>query len=429
MAAILQVALDFVDLKRALKAAEEAVEGGADWLEAGTPLIKSEGLEAVRALRARFPEKEIVADLKTMDAGRGEMEIAAKAGATIGVVMGAASDQTIRECVDAGRNYGLKISVDLLGVPNAVERAKEVEKMGVDYLNIHCPIDDQMKGLDPFDVLREVASVTSLPISVAGGLHSENVASAIEAGASIVIVGGAITKSKDAREATRTIKKALETGTRIRTDLYRRAREETVGEILSRVSTANVSDGAHRAPAITGLISVCPEARILGQAVTVRTYPGDWAKPVEAIDIASEGDVIVIDAGGQGPAVWGELATHSALNKKLSGVIIHGAVRDTADIRALGFPLFARQIMPTAGEPKGFGEINVPIRIDGITICPGDWILADADGVMVIPKKRAVEMANYAMDCLEKENRIREEIEKGETTLAQVIELLRWEKK
>ncbi|MHC4453378.1 MAG: orotidine 5'-phosphate decarboxylase / HUMPS family protein, partial [Planctomycetota bacterium] len=84
---ILQVALDFINLKRAVNIAKEAVEAGVDWIEAGTPLIKSEGLDSVRVLRKEFPTITIVADMKTMDAGRLEMETAAKAGADIAVVM------------------------------------------------------------------------------------------------------------------------------------------------------------------------------------------------------------------------------------------------------------------------------------------------------------------------------------------------------
>ena len=78
---ILQVALDFANLSQALRVAEEAVAGGAQWLEAGTPLIKSEGLATVRELKKRFPDHTIVADMKTMDAGRVEVEMAAQAGA------------------------------------------------------------------------------------------------------------------------------------------------------------------------------------------------------------------------------------------------------------------------------------------------------------------------------------------------------------
>ncbi|MEK6559350.1 MAG: bifunctional hexulose-6-phosphate synthase/ribonuclease regulator, partial [Planctomycetota bacterium] len=167
----------------------------------------------------------------------------------------------------------------------------------------------------------------------------------------------------------------------------------------------------------------------VGNAVTVRTYPGDWAKPVEAIDIAKEGDVIVVDAGGIGPALWGELATHSALQKKISGVIINGAIRDIAEIKKLNFPVFTKMIMPTAGEPKGFGEINVPINISGIQINPGDWIIGDDDGLMVIPSAEADIWVNHGMDCLEKENRIREEILSEKSSLGKVIDVLKWEKK
>jgi 3-hexulose-6-phosphate synthase/6-phospho-3-hexuloisomerase len=168
---------------------------------------------------------------------------------------------------------------------------------------------------------------------------------------------------------------------------------------------------------------------MVGRAVTVRTYPGDWAKPVEAVDKAEEGSVIVIDSGGVGPAVWGELATHSAIQRKLAGVIIDGAIRDSSEIKKLKFPAFAKLVMPNAGEPKGLGEIGVPVNISGITINSGDWIVSDDDGLIVIPKQEAKEMANHAMDWLEKENRIREEISHGKTSLGEVMELLKWEKK
>src|SRR5437867_12558780 len=103
MEPVLQVALDHMHLKRALLAAKEAVEGGADWLEAGTPLVKSEGIEVVRELQKSFPGKTIVADLKTMDTGAFEVEIAAKAGAVVITVRGSAYDATVREAVRGAR--------------------------------------------------------------------------------------------------------------------------------------------------------------------------------------------------------------------------------------------------------------------------------------------------------------------------------------
>ena len=429
MSAILQVALDFIDTSRALKLAREAVAGGADWLEAGTPLIKSEGLDVVRKLREAFPDLPIVADMKILDAGRTEMEIASNAGATSAVAMGVSSDATIRECVEAGRNHGIQVGVDLLGVADPVARAKEVEALGVDYVIYHQPIDLQMEGKASFAPLADLARAVSIPVAVAGGINSETTAEAVSAGAAMVIVGGAITKSKDAAAATRRIKQVMATGAAAATDLYRRVTPETVREALQTATTANISDGAHRLPSIAGLRQICPGAKLIGPAFTVRSLPGDWAKPVEAIDLAQPGDVIVISTGGVGPAVWGSLATNSAVQRKLGGVIVDGAVRDVAGIRELNFPVYARRVMSNAGEPKGVGEMGVPVTIDGITILPGDWLVGDDDGIVVLPRNHAAEMANHGMDKFEAEGRILEEIRAGKTTLAQVIELLKWEKK
>jgi len=424
---VLQVALDFTEISRALRCAHEAAEGGADWLEAGTPLIKSEGLETVRALRREFPDHVIVADMKIMDAGRIEVETAAKAGADIVGVLGVASDATISECVEAAGNYGARIVVDLINEPNPARRASGVETLGVDYIVVHTPIDVQMRGADPFENLRRVREAVKLPLGVAGGIHSENAADAVAAGAQIAIVGGAITKSADAKAAAAALRQALDTRAKIATELYRRVTEQDIIEVLKKVSSPNLSDALHRGGVLHGIVPISPELRMCGPVLTVRTAPGDWAKPVEAIDMAKPGDVIVIDAGGVGPAVWGELATYSCLNKQVAGVVIDGAIRDTPEIRKLGFPAFSRLVMPNAGEPRGFGEIGVPIKISGATVKPGDWILGDADGVVLLPKERAAEYANRAMDVLEKENRIREEIIRG-GTLSQVMELLRWEK-
>ena len=128
------------------------------------------------------------------------------------------------------------------------------------------------------------------------------------------------------------------------------------------------------------------------------------------------------------PAVWGELASNSALQRKIEGVIIDGAIRDSAENLHLGLPLFSKLICPNAGEPKGYGEIGAAIRISGVAVASGDWIIADNDGVVVIPQAQAVEITNKAMYVLETENRLREEINRG-NTLGQVVELLKWEKK
>src|SRR2546428_351772 len=149
MEPVLQVALDHMHLKRALLAAKEAVEGGADWLEAGTPLVKSEGIEVVRQLKKSFPGKTIVADLKTMDTGAFEVEIAAKAGADVITVMGVTDDATILEAVRAARRYGSKIMVGLMRAARKPGRAEELQKLGPDYLNMALSVDEKMIARTP----------------------------------------------------------------------------------------------------------------------------------------------------------------------------------------------------------------------------------------------------------------------------------------
>ncbi len=429
MQPILQLALDHENLARALKAAKEAMAGGADWLEAGTPLIKSEGLDSVRALRREFPTATIVADMKIMDAGRLETECAAKAGANIIHVLGPASDPTINECIEAARRYDAKITVDLLGLGSTermVQRAKEVERMGAYSVCIHTPIDMQMRGQLPFDDLKAIVSTVSIPIAVAGGINCETVVDAINGGATIIIVGGAITKSPDARKATETIKKVMATGVKVEATFFKRGSEKDIAEVLAKTSAADVTEALHNTGELAGIKPIVQGVKMVGRALTVWTYPGDWSKPVEAIDIAEEGQVIVIDAGGMPPAVWGEKATKSCLQRKLAGVVINGAIRDVVNIREMKFPAFAKLITPVAGEPKGQGMIDVPVRIGGQYIRTGDWIVGDDDGVVVIAQEKAVEVANRAQVVVEREDREMAEIDDG-STLGNVSELMRWE--
>ena len=425
---VLQVALDLMQLNRSIAIAHEAVEGGADWIEVGTPLIKSEGAEAIRALRREFPGHKIIADTKTMDVGSFEVEIVAKAGADIVTVLGLADDATIEEAVMAGRKYGAEIMVDMINVPDRVERAKQVEKLGAAYICMHMGIDTQMRGEEPpVDVLRRIVESVNIPVAVAGGITAENAGEYVEAGATDVIVGGAIIKTDDIVSAARNIKSAM-AGAKVDTNLARKYGEDDLFEAFSRVSTCNISDAYHKQGVMFGILpqSLKHKQKLVGRALTVQTTNGDWAKPVEAIDRARDGDVIVVDVGGAPVAVWGELASCSAMVMGVRGIVIDGAARDIDDIRELGFPVFSRTVAPCAGEPKGYGGIGIEITVGGQRVRTGDWIVGDESGIVVIPKEVAVEVANRALDVHERENRTREEILRG-STLSKVNELAKWE--
>ncbi|NJF24500.1 bifunctional 3-hexulose-6-phosphate synthase/6-phospho-3-hexuloisomerase [Thermococcus sp. Bubb.Bath] len=202
---ILQVALDLTDIEQAISIAEKAARGGAHWLEVGTPLIKKEGMRAVELLKRRFPDRKIVADLKTMDTGALEVEIAARHGADVVSILGVADDKTIKDAVEVAKRYGVKVMVDLIGVKDKVKRAKEIEAMGVHYILVHTGIDEQVQGKSPLEDLEKVISAVKIPVAVAGGLNLKTIPRVIELGATIVIVGGAITKAKDPEKVTRQI--------------------------------------------------------------------------------------------------------------------------------------------------------------------------------------------------------------------------------
>ena len=427
MEPVLQVALDMMQLKRSVGIAQEAVEGGADWIEVGTPLIKSEGTEAVRTMKRTFPGRRIVADTKTMDTGAFEVEIMAKAGADIVTVLGLAEDSTISEAVESGRKYGTEIMVDMINVPDKVRRAKEVDKLGVAYICLHMGIDTQMRREEaPVDILREIVGAVSVPVAVAGGITADTVPEYINAGAYDIIVGGGITKTDDIRGAAANMKKAMK-GLAIDSVVAKKYTEDDLFEAFSKVSTCNISDAYHKKGVIFGLHPyIQRNAKMVGRALTVQTANGDWAKPVEAIDLAKPGDVIVVDVGGGPIAVWGELASNSAMNMGVKGIVIDGAIRDIDDIQNLGFPAFARSAVPCAGEAKGYGGIGVEITVGGQRVRTGDWIIGDESGLIVVPKEEAVEVANRALDVHEHETRTREEIRRG-STLSKVNELSKWE--
>jgi len=428
MKTVLQVALDLLNLDRAVTIAHEAIEGYEScWLEAGTPLIKSEGMNAIRTLRKTFPDHTIIADMKTMDTGAMETEMAAKAGADIVCILGVSDMSTITDALKSARNYGVKLMVDLIGVDKMVDRARELEKLGVDYLCLHVGIDEQMTGKQPLSLLKKIRTTTSIPIAVAGGLNSETVADAVTAGAAIVIVGGAITKAEDVTQATKTIAQAIEIQKPVATKLYKKYETAHLREAFSLVSTPNITDAMHRQGAMTGIRPIKLGYHMVGRALTVRTIDGDWAKPIEAIDKAEKGWVLVVDAQQGTTAVWGELATWSAKIKGLAGVVIAGAMRDIDDLVTMDFPLFARHMASNAGDPKGFGEIGAEIQCGGQRVRTGDWIIGDDSGVVVVPQEISHEIANRAIDVKEQENRIREEIKKG-GSLNRVLKVKKWEK-
>lgn len=196
MKPIVQISLDLTSIDEALRTAELALAAGVDWLEAGTPLIIAAGQAGVRALRAAFPQTPIVADLKIMDGGYLEAEMMAQAGATHVVVMGQAQPETVELVVRAGRDFGLHVMGDNLGMPCHVRGAQRLAELGCHSVIHHIAYDVRTLRRErgepipsPLEELRQVVAAVDIPVQAVGGLSLADAIATPQYGAALVVIG------------------------------------------------------------------------------------------------------------------------------------------------------------------------------------------------------------------------------------------------
>ncbi|MBI4547772.1 MAG: RraA family protein [Ignavibacteriae bacterium] len=179
-------------------------------------------------------------------------------------------------------------------------------------------------------------------------------------------------------------------GFRIRTNIKRPDPAIIAG--LGEFETPVISDLMNRlytmTPAIHNLTA--PELNILGSACTVKVFPGDNLMVHKSLDLAAPNDIIVVDAGGSSMnAVMGDLVCTKARHRQIGGFVVDGYVRDIPGILELHFPVYARGITPIGPLHRGPGEVNFPIQCGGIVVHPGDIIVGDMNGVVVVPQEIA----------------------------------------
>jgi len=193
-------------------------------------------------------------------------------------------------------------------------------------------------------------------------------------------------------------------------------------EILAALAAFPVADLHEALGALTGaaqLMSagmrpVLTGARIVGQAITARNYPGDNLMIHAALNVAEAGDILVLSNGGTPfGALWGDVATTWARRKDLAGVVADGPVRDTAELRKLNFPVWSTHISPSHPEKRGPGAVNVPLICGGVRVMPGDFIVADDDGVLVVPRDLASSAVEAAARRNQAEAKLRQAIAEG----------------
>jgi len=215
-------------------------------------------------------------------------------------------------------------------------------------------------------------------------------------------------------------------GFRVRTDCERVDPE--IVAALGRFETPDISDLMNRLYTMVSEIRPMtgPTLPILGTAITVKTYPGDNLMVHKALDVAKPGDVIVVDTGGaRRPAVLGDLVSAKARHRGIAGFVVDGLIRDLPGILELkDLPIYARGVTPVGPLHRGPGEINYPVAVGGIVVQPGDVIVGDLNGVVVVPKDAAADILGRLQEHAESSAAYTAAVARGEFSNAWVDTLL-----
>ncbi|MEJ2555092.1 MAG: RraA family protein [Anaerolineae bacterium] len=183
-----------------------------------------------------------------------------------------------------------------------------------------------------------------------------------------------------------------------------------------------VADAQERAGVMHSYIRpLTNDTRFVGPALTVRLEPGNQVDCLDALAVAQEGDVIVVDAAGETEtSIWGGLMAGLCSIKGVVGAVVDGAIRDIDEIRDLRFFIFSKAIVPRSTHTPYSGrmepiEINVPIQCAGVVVNPGDIVLGDEIGVTVVPLENAAEVLEKAREQADKEEQTRARIREGKS--------------
>ncbi|MDB4892724.1 MAG: demethylmenaquinone methyltransferase [Gemmatimonadetes bacterium] len=213
-------------------------------------------------------------------------------------------------------------------------------------------------------------------------------------------------------------------GFRIRTDVPRISAE--LVERYRGMASPNVADAMGRFHFMDPEIQQRSGLSICGVAVTVDARPADNLMVHKAIQVAQPGDVVLVSTNGnRTSAVFGELMCRSAVGARLGGIVVDGAIRDIEQIAALGFPAFSRTVCAGGCDKDGPGEINVPISCGNAVVMPGDLVIGDADGVVIVPREEASDVLELVLALVAREQKRVAEIDAGVLFKGEIDEILK----
>jgi len=345
---LIQLALDSLDFNQTISLAEQTAPY-VDIFEIGTPCIKHNGVELVKELRARFPHKLILVDLKTMDAGEYEATPFYAAGADICTVLGVSGPATIAGVIKAARAYHAEAQIDLINVPDKLACARAAAELGANIIGVHTGLDAQAAGQTPFADLEAIASLgLKVRLSVAGGIKQSTVKQVVESGADIIVVGAAIYGAASPADAARVIRDAADGKV-----THQQMVIDKIGSILSATEDSNAArltrmlDRASRI-----FVSGAGRSGLIGKFFAMRLMHSGYDVSVVGEIVTpsiKRGDLLVIISGS------GETEQLIAFTKRARDVgadILLLTAKDKSTIGDMADAVF--QI----GEPGQYGKVH-----------------------------------------------------------------------
>lgn len=415
----LQVNLEFLHLENALFCAEQCILAGVDTIEIGTTLLKNSGLNSVRILRDRFPEVFLIVDMKSTENVVEEVNAAATAGASCVTISGAIPLHLWERAIEAGKEKGVKVILDFRGLSEIGHKlAQGVPEVDMVFISLE---GDEDK---PFYSLQEIISlVGQTPLGITGLSSEEEVSQAISLGISTLIARFSDSSGKDCQEAVKNLQVVLANCEKAFPLNPVSVNEESLRKMLDNLMPADICDAVEHSVYLDRVYPIHKYTKLVGKVNTLKVWPGAHIEVLEFLLEVEPGSILVIDSGGQGSAVWGQVATEIALKRGLAGVVVYGSITDINKIRDRGFPCYTTALTSAVTSHRGMVLKNKPLQIGNVWIRPGDWLLGDDTGVVCLSASHLFSIIPKALALSEEKMKLVSQIEKAEEEeLAEIVQ-------
>lgn len=407
----LSVSLEFLHLENALFCAEQSVSAGVEILEIGSTLLKSTGLTSIKVLRERFPNVTLVADMKVQNNIASEIKAIVDAGANSITISGSASPDVWKESIDIASEYNVEIILDFRDIVQPQEYITEniPEKINIVMFSL------KQNGNIAFSLLQKATSSLTIPVAVRDVQEEDDIAEAISLGASIISVSFCDAKEKNIQEAVKKIQKILSDTKKTFPEDPVSLHEEQLFELLDQVAPSDFCEVIESPCFLDEIFPIQKYTKIIGKVATLKTWPGSELAVLEFLLTLQPKTILVIDAGGRGAAVWGQMATEIAIKKGLTAVVINGSIKEVNKIREKSFPCYTTSMSSKMEKKQSMAiDEHCTLKIGEVFISSGDWLIGNDTGIVCISQNNVFLNANKALKRYKDRMRIIRDVDTAE---------------